>query len=53
MKKVKLLICIAIASIALAACSRDDNPVIPGDDPTTVNVDDPQEEVTDQPAYTR
>ena len=46
MKKAKFLICIFIASMALAACSKDDNPV----DTTTVNIDDPQEDVTDQPA---
>ena len=46
MKKAKFLICIFIASMALAACSKDDNPV----DTTSANVDNPQEEVTDQPA---
>lgn len=53
MNKVKFLICIAFASMAFAACTTaNDNPVLP-DDPTVVNVDDPQEEVTDQPANAR
>ena len=46
MNKVKFLICIVVASMALAACSKEDNPV-------TTNIDDPQEQVTDQPAYAR
>ncbi len=47
MKKVKFLIGIAIVSMALAACSKEDNPI---DSPSSVNLDDPQEQVTDQPA---
>ena len=50
MNKVKFLLCIAFASMVLTACIKEDNPV---DDPTTVNMDDPQETVTDQPAYGR
>ncbi len=47
MKKVKFLIGIAIVSMALAACSKEDNPV---ESSPTLNLDDPQEQVTDQPA---
>lgn len=47
MKKMIFLICIAIASLALAACSKDDNPIDSG---ANVNIDNPQEQVTDQPA---
>lgn len=43
----KFLIVIAIASMALAACSKNDNPI---DSPSSTNVDNPQEVVTDQPA---
>jgi PBP1b-binding outer membrane lipoprotein LpoB len=52
MNKVKFLLCIAFASMVLTACVKEDNPV---DDKTTptVNLDDPQETVTDQPAYGR
>lgn len=53
MNKVKFLICAVVASMALVACTIDDNPVIVPDDSTTVNVDNPQEEVTDQPAASR
>ncbi len=52
MKIVKSLICIVFAAMALTACTND-NPVVPQDDPTVVNVDNPQEEVTDQPAAAR
>ena len=48
MNKIKMIICAALASMALAACSVDDNPIEP-----VVNLDDPQEQVTDQPAYAR
>ena len=47
MNRIKFLICIAFASMALASCSKDDNPA------GTVNLDDPQENVTDQPANSR
>jgi len=50
----KILICMTIAAMALTACSIDDNPnpnpVIPIDS-TTVNIDNPIEAVSDQPAY--
>ena len=60
MKKVKMLICMAIASLALTACSVGDNPAdfvpypIPyaeQGDSTGVNIDNPHEVPTDQPAY--
>lgn len=47
MKKMKFILCIAIALLALAACSKEDNPIDSG---ANVNLDDPQEQVTDQPA---
>jgi len=47
MKKMKFILCIAIASLALAACSKEDNPIDSG---ANVNLDDPQEQVPDQPA---
>ena len=47
MKKMKFILCIASASLALAACSKEDNPIDSG---ANVNLDDPQEQVTDQPA---
>lgn len=50
MNKLKLLICMVFATMALAACSVDDNPV---DSSTTVNIDNPQDNVTDQPANAR
>lgn len=43
----KFILCITIASLALAACSKEDNPIDSG---ANVNLDDPQEQVTDQPA---
>ena len=49
MKRIKFLALLFIAFVALVSCSKEDNPV----DPTTVNVDDPQEIVTDQPANAR
>lgn len=49
MSKVKFLLCIVVASMALASCTKDDNPT----GTPTYNVEDPQEEVTDQPAYGR
>ena len=45
MNRIKILIATVFASIALTACV----PV----NPITDNVDDPQEEVTDQPANVR
>ena len=48
MKRLKFLICIAFAAIALAACDKADNPVDSGE---IVDVNNPQENVTDQPAY--
>lgn len=53
MNKAKILVCAVLSSMALTACTVEDNPVVLPDDPTTVNVDDPQEEVTDQPATSR
>ena len=46
MNKVKFLICVIVASMALVACDKEDNPI-------TTNVDNPQEQVTDQPANAR
>ncbi len=45
MKKLLIIICIVLGAPVFMACSNDDNPV-PGID----NVQNPQEEVTDQPA---
>lgn len=49
MNKAKFMVCLLLASMALAACTKIDNPIydIPAD------LDDPQEEVTDQPANAR
>ena len=53
MNKIKFLIATAFATMALTACvGNQDSPVLP-DNPITDNVDDPQEEVTDQPANVR
>ena len=52
MNKVKFLLCMAFATMVLTACDKEDNPVNYQTDPT-VNVDNPQEAVTDQPAYSR
>jgi hypothetical protein len=53
MNKIKFIIAAVFASIALTACTgHDDNPVVPAN-PVTDNVDNPQEEVTDQPANAR
>lgn len=53
MNKAKFLIATVFATMALTACTGiEDTPVIPVN-PTTENVDDPQEEVTDQPANGR
>lgn len=48
MKKLFILLCIAFASQVFMACTKDDNPVDTGK-PT--NITDPQEVVSDQPAY--
>ena len=50
MNKAKLLICTFVGLMALTACDKEDNPT---ETPTFVNVDEPQEEVTDQPAFSR
>ena len=47
MNRVKFLLGIMLASMLFVACSKDDNPI------DNVNIDDPQEEVTDQPALVR
>ena len=53
MNKIKFLIATVFAAMALTACTgSQDNPVIPVNPPAD-NVDDPQEEVTDQPANIR
>ena len=53
MNKVKFLIATVFAAMALTACvGNEDTPVVPVN-PITDNVDDPQEEVTDQPANIR
>jgi hypothetical protein len=48
----KILICMAIAAMALTACSVEDNPssdpVFPTDSTAVAN---PFEQVSDQPAY--
>ena len=52
MNRIKFLIATVFATMALTACTGiEDNPVVPN--PITDNVDDPQEEVTDQPAADR
>ena len=53
MNRIKFLIASVCASMALTACTGiEDTPVIP-QNPIPDNVDDPQEEVTDQPAADR
>lgn len=53
MNKIKFLIASVFATMALTACTGvEDNPVLP-ENPITDNVDEPQEEVTDQPAASR
>jgi len=47
MNKVKFLIAMMLVALTLAACSKEDNPIDSG---ANVNLDDPQEQVTDQPA---
>lgn len=46
MNKVKFILGLFFATMVLAACSVEDNAIEP-----PVNIDDPQEQVTDQPAY--
>ena len=46
MKTLKFLTGLFVSSMILAACQVEDNPTEP-----PVYVDNPQEEVTDQPAY--
>ena len=46
MKKILFLACLFVAPMAFTACSVIDNP----SEPLEYNVDNPQEEVTDQPA---
>ena len=56
MSKFKILICTVVAFMALTACTVEDNPtpnpVYEDNDSTSVNIDDPNESVTDRPAYT-
>ena len=53
MNRIKFLIASVFAAMALTACvANEDSPVLPIN-PITDNVDDPQEEVTDQPANVR
>jgi hypothetical protein len=47
MKKILFLICMFFAPLAFTACSVEDNPC---PDYTVNNMEEPQEEVTDQPA---
>ena len=55
MNKAKILICAVVASMALTACSVEDNPaidpVINPSDTATVVIDNPTETVSDEPAY--
>ena len=52
MNKAKILVCLFVAAMALTSCNREDNPV---PDPVypeeVVDVDNPNEVETDQPAY--
>ena len=53
MNKAKILICAVFATMALTACTVEDNPnpnpsIV---EPDSTNVDNPFETVTDQPAY--
>ena len=53
MNRIKFLIAAFFATMALTACTgNQDSPVLPIN-PITDNVDDPQEQVTDQPATDR
>jgi len=56
MNKIKMIICTFMAAVALTACDKEDNPVgpvEPVEPEVEVVVDDPQEEVSDQPAFSR
>lgn len=44
MKKLLLIFCMALATQVFMACAADDNPV------DTTNMNNPQNQVTDQPA---
>jgi PBP1b-binding outer membrane lipoprotein LpoB len=48
MNKVKFLIAMMLVALTLSACSKEDNPV-----DSKVVLDNPQEVVTDQPAFSR
>ena len=53
MKKAMIMICVLMATMALTSCSVEDNPsndpfIEPND---TTMIDNPNESVTDQPAY--
>lgn len=51
MKKKLFMMCLFLAPLAFTACSIEDNPTEPVEPvEETVNMEDPQEEVTDQPA---
>lgn len=55
MNKAKLMICVVLGAMALTACSVEDNggsynPTIEPND-TTVVIDNPNETVSDEPAY--
>lgn len=50
MNKVKILIAVFVASMALTACNRYDNP-IPEPEQPPVEIENPSETETDQPAY--
>ena len=49
MNKLRLMIGIALVSMAMVSCDKNDNPV----EQSTITLDDPQEEVSDQPATAR
>lgn len=52
MNKVKFVLGLFFASMLFVACSIEDNPAKPEPEPESpVNIDNPQEQVTDQPAY--
>ena len=52
MNKVKFVLGLFFASMLFVACSIEDNPTKPEPEPEPpVNIDNPQEQVTDQPAY--
>ena len=51
MNKARLLIVAVVATMALTACNKYDNPVPEPEPQPTVDVDNPNESETDQPAY--